>query len=117
MQLTPPLQGSLIIVGRIHIQKAQTFRIEAADYVLINLTGLNFIEKINGPQFTPVQLSFKQRQYLGAVDRVQRLEAILPERYDNVVVRDLGGKVRNQCRIEKGHITGSHETKFSACGL
>src|SRR5262245_46202260 len=117
MQLTPPLQGSLIIVGRIHIQKAQTFRIEAADYVLVNLTGLNFIEKIYRPQFTPVQLSLEQRQHRGAVDGVQRLKPVFPERYHDVVMKDLGGKVRNQCRVQKGHITGSHETKVSACGL
>src|SRR5262245_6207758 len=66
-QLTPSLQGSLVIVGRIHIEKTQPFRIETADYVLVNLTGLNFIEKINGPQFAAVQLSFEQREYLGAV--------------------------------------------------
>ncbi len=69
-----------VIVRRIHVEKAQTFGIEAADFVLVDLTGPNFIEEINRPQFAALELAFEQRQHAAAVHRVQRLKALLPDR-------------------------------------
>ena len=79
VQLLPALQSSLVIVGGIHVEKAQAFGIETTDFVLNDLTSPNLIEEINRPQLPTVQLFFEQRQHAGAVDRVQRLETILPE--------------------------------------
>jgi hypothetical protein len=64
------LLRGIVFFRRVHVEHAQTVRVEAADFVFMNLAGADLVVEKNRPQLAALQLCAQQRRAAGSVNGV-----------------------------------------------